>query len=529
MIRKSARLMKIRVDNVSMMLNLLVLPKVSVFRKLIYYWQLRMFNPSHRLILSMYYASRYPVSWIVASALRWGIRFTFIYAIYIVYKNSKVMVKSFTVSSKTGARLKDLKGIDEYLDELNGILDFLKRPKSYVSNGGRPPRGILLTGPPGCGKTHIARALADESDRVFYYASASDFATPDMGKGPELIRTLFKDARKNRKGSIIFIDELDSIGTRTLYANAPNDVVNTLLAEMDGFENNQQVFVIGSTNREHAIDDALKRPGRFDLKITIDLPYREGRKQIFDFYLSKISHGEVDSEKLAEQSFGLSGAHLKNIVNLSIIKAVQTGKDKASQEDLEAALEKTKIGYRSLEPLSKDQRKKAAYREASKLVMGITQPYMPRIEKTVIAAIGDQRIGDTMVFSRPSETSINKREVLANVLFYLAPLAIEELIFGANEQSMYAAVDKEKAHDYLDKYVSKYSMDDGFSYVSGESSDFSWKLADKVEWRTNQLLLQSYSKVKDILASNVDLVRKVAAELEDKEVLYFKDAKALIG
>jgi len=261
---------------------------------------------------------------------------------------------------KQNVFFKDIKGIDEFREELEEIVDYLKNSTKYIEKGADLPKGVLLSGPPGTGKTMLAKALANEANCSFFFASGSEFDEVYVGLGAQRVRDLFKEAKKNAP-AIIFIDEIDTVaGKRSANRAHINNTVNQILTEMDGFHSRDNVIVIGATNLAESIDSAFKRPGRFDKIINVSLPDVKGREEIIDLYLSKIkASDEVSPSTLARRTSGFSGAELKNLVNLSILNALKRDRTVATPEDFDFAYDRVIMGIGKDKALGTAEEKRA--------------------------------------------------------------------------------------------------------------------------------------------------------------------------
>ena len=280
--------------------------------------------------------------------------------------------QQFKPQKNITTKFSDVLGIDEFKEELEDIVDYLKNPEKYQDLGAYIPKGILMVGEPGTGKTLLARALAGEAECSFFYACGSEFDQIFVGSGAKGIRELFKAAREN-KPSMIFIDEIDSLANSRFAAKqmeGSNSTLNQILTELDGFRENEQIIIIGATNSEKTIDPAIKRPGRFDKTLQIPLPDVKGREQIIKHYLAKVKHDpKISIEDLAKKTSNYTGAELKNLINLSVIKAVRSGKKAATDDDLDFAVNRILMGVRRKTlSVTDEERYRAAIYESAKAV-----------------------------------------------------------------------------------------------------------------------------------------------------------------
>lgn len=435
---------------------------------------------------------------------------------------------AFPYRKRTGVAFADLRGIDEFRQELEDVVFFLKNRAKFTAAGVRLPKGILLVGPPGCGKTQIARALADEAGVRFFQTSASVFIAPTPGQGQRAIKNLFRTARASSP-CIVFIDEVDSLGTRKTYANAPNDVVNTLLAEMDGFASNDGVLVIAATNREQALDDALKRAGRFDLTINIPLPRLEGRRQIFELYASRVRHAALDLDRMARLSAGLSGAEIQNVVNLAVVAAVREGRAAATQADLERSFEKARLGIRSRAPLSEQQKLQAAYREAAKAVLSLADARMPQPSKLVLSRFEARVVGGSLTAEHADRLGYQKREMLAHIDYFLAPKAVESIVSPRGEHSVYALADFDRAKQFVRSFLERSGMDAGFSLVVESRARLTPQFVAELDRRAQELVQERMESVAQKLLRSRATVDLVAQSLVAKEELSAEELREIVG
>lgn len=298
-----------------------------------------------------------------------------------VYNNDIQPVKDVDV------KFSDVIGIDEFKYEFEEIVDFLKNPEKYKNAGANIPKGILLVGSPGCGKTLMAKALAGESNCSFFYKSGAEFEEVYVGVGARRIRDLFKAAKKHAP-SIIFIDEIDSLaGQRGMYETSENrQCINQMLAEMDGFRKNDSVIVIGATNLEQSLDPAVKRSGRFDKIVRIPLPDIRGREQILGHFSEKIQMVDVNLRMQARRTIGFTGADLKNFINTAILNGVRNGRDHANGEDFDFAYDRIKMGVRRAGLLADDYEKRATaiHEVGHALVCELTEGAMPLYKVTIL-------------------------------------------------------------------------------------------------------------------------------------------------
>ena len=394
---------------------------------------------------------------------------------------------------------KDVAGIDEVKEELEEIIDFLQNPQKYVEFGVRMPKGVLLVGPPGVGKTLIAKAVAGEAGVPFFYQSGSAFVQIYVGMGAKRVRELFAKA-KEMAPSIIFIDEIDAVGkARGGMRNDEREAtLNQLLTEMDGFENSQGVIVIGATNKIEVLDEALLRPGRFDRRIFISLPNKEERKKILEIYLQKIPHS-VDVEQLAQMSVGFSGAALASLVNEAALAALKKRKSKVGLEDFEEVKDKVLFGKKKILVFSEKEKEIQSIYQAAKALAA----FWYGIDFEKISLIGTR-------LKEVDKEIVSRSDYLAKIKVYLAGYVALDLFFG--EKFSNAAADLHQAKELAEEMVYRYGM--------GES--LFAQNADAVH-----ILQEAQDELKKYLSSHQQLLKKMAAFLRQQESITKEDIQGL--
>lgn len=418
----------------------------------------------------------------------------------------------------------DIAGIENAKDDLMDVIDFLKNKENYVKMGARIPKGILLVGPPGTGKTLLSKAVAGEANVPFISCSGSEFIELYVGTGAARIRELFKKA-KEKKPCIIFIDEIDAIGKkRATSPNTSNDekdqTLNQLLTEMDGFEENKGIIIMGATNRVELLDDALLRPGRFDRKIHVELPNLNARKDILSLYFkNKPIATNVDIQKLAKLTIGFSGAELENLCNETAIYAVRNKKEELTQDLFEHIYDKLTLGPESRNNrITEAKQKVLAYHEAGHVLAGILLGEFDTFRKVSIAPRGD---AGGITFFEPSEDrddlGLYSREYLHNqIIVLLAGRAAEQITFGTKNITTGASSDIERATQLAIQMVAKF----GFNETIGPINAYETNLYDKdVASEVQYLIENAYNQACDLLRKYESYLIKLSTLLIEKETI----------
>uniref|UniRef100_A0A672J9T3 ATP-dependent zinc metalloprotease YME1L1 n=1 Tax=Salarias fasciatus TaxID=181472 RepID=A0A672J9T3_SALFA len=421
-----------------------------------------------------------------------------------------------------------VKGVEEAKNELQDVVEFLKNPQKFTVLGGKLPKGILLVGPPGTGKTLLARAVAGEADVPFYYASGSEFDEMFVGVGASRIRNLFKEAKANAP-CVIFIDELDSVGGKRIESPMhpySRQTINQLLAEMDGFKPNEGVIVIGATNFAEALDNALVRPGRFDMQVTVPRPDVKGRTEILNWYLSKI---KVDPEIIARGTVGFSGAELENLVNQAALKAAVDGKEMVTMKDLEFAKDKILMGpeRRSVE-IDKKNKTITAYHESGHAIVAYyTKDAMP-INKATIMPRGPT-LGHVSMLPENDRWSETRAQLLAQMDVSMGGRVAEELIFGDDYITTGASSDFDGATKIAKMMVTRFGMSDKLGVMTyGDVSKQSPETQAAIEQEVRALLKDSYDRAKNILKTYSKEHKKLADALLTYETLDAKEIQMVL-
>ncbi|KAM9839232.1 ATP-dependent zinc metalloprotease YME1L1-like isoform 2-T2 [Aulostomus maculatus] len=425
-----------------------------------------------------------------------------------------------------------VKGVEEAKNELQEVVEFLKNPQKFTVLGGKLPKGILLVGPPGTGKTLLARAVSGEADVPFYYASGSEFDEMFVGIGASRIRNLFKEAKANAP-CVIFIDELDSVGGKRIESPMhpySRQTINQLLAEMDGFKPNEGVIVIGATNFAEALDNALVRPGRFDMQVTVPRPDVKGRTEILNWYLSKIKvDSAVEAEIIARGTVGFSGAELENLVNQAALKAAVDGKEMVTMKELEFAKDKILMGpeRRSVE-IDKKNKTITAYHESGHAIVAYyTKDAMP-INKATIMPRGPT-LGHVSLLPENDRWSETRAQLLAQMDVSMGGRVAEELIFGDDQITTGASSDFDGATKIAKMMVTRFGMSDKLGVMTyGDLSKQSPETQAAIEQEVRALLKDSYERAKNILKTYSKEHEKLADALLRHETLDAKEIQMVL-
>ena len=430
----------------------------------------------------------------------------------------------------------DVAGIDEAKAELEEVIEFLREPKKFTRLGGRIPKGLLLVGQPGTGKTLLARAIAGEAEVPFLSISGSDFVEMFVGVGASRVRDLFDQGKKNAP-CIIFIDEIDAVGRhRGAGLGGGHDereqTLNQLLVEMDGFESNEGVILVSATNRPDVLDPALLRPGRFDRQVVVPLPDVKGREKILEVHTRKTPLADdIDFAVIARGTPGFSGADIENLVNESVLYAARYGKDKVTMSDFEFAKDKVMMGAeRKSMVISIEERKNTAYHESGHALVARLLPGSDPIHKVTIIPRG-MALGLTQQLPVDEKHTYPKQYLLNNITILLGGRAAEELIL--NEFTTGSGNDIERATNLARKMVCEWGMSDAMgplSYGKKEEQiflgrefathkDYSEETAQRIDKEVTRLVSESYEKAKKLLSDHIDILNRIAAGLLEKEVL----------
>ncbi|MGQ9672804.1 MAG: ATP-dependent zinc metalloprotease FtsH [Candidatus Aminicenantales bacterium] len=440
---------------------------------------------------------------------------------------------------------KDVAGVEEAKEELKEIIDFLKDPQKFQRLGGRIPKGVLLVGAPGTGKTLLARAVAGEADVPFFSISGSDFVEMFVGVGASRVRDLFDQGKKHAP-CLIFIDEIDAVGRqRGAGLGGGHDereqTLNQLLVEMDGFDSNEGIILIAATNRPDILDSALLRPGRFDRRIVVNMPDVKGREEILRVHVRKIPlDKDVDLKLLARSTPGFSGADLSNLVNEAALLAARNGQDRVTMKDLEAAKDKVLMGVERKSMIISDEEKKStAYHEAGHALVAALIPEADPIHKVTIIPRG-LALGVTQQLPLDDRYTYSKDYLEAQLSVLLAGRVAETLLLGKTTTG--AASDFEKATEIARKMVCQWGMSDLGPLTFGERDDliflgrdlamnknFSERTAELIDEEVKKIITKSYNRAKELLEKNRSKLVKIAKALLEKEILDSDEIEKIAG
>ena len=442
--------------------------------------------------------------------------------------NAKIYVKS-----SEGIKFSDVAGEDEAKESLKEIVDYLHDPQKYREIGAAMPKGILLVGPPGTGKTMLAKAVAGEANVPFFSMSGSEFVEMFVGMGASKVRDLFKQA-KEKAPCIVFIDEIDAIGKKRDGQIGGNDereqTLNQLLTEMDGFEGNTGVIILAATNRPESLDPALTRPGRFDRRVPVELPDLQGREAILRVHAKKIKVAEdVDYGKIARMASGASGAELANIVNEAALRAVRSGRRYATQSDLEESIEAVIAGYQKKNAILTDREKwTVAYHETGHALVAAMQTHSEPVQKITIIPRTSGALGYTMQVDEGNHYLLTKEEIENKIATYTGGRAAEEVVFGT--VSTGASNDIEQATKLARAMITRYGMSRDFDmvametvtnqYLGGDSSlACSMETQTEIDRQVVEVVKCQHEKAASILLENREKLDELAKYLYEKETI----------
>lgn len=443
--------------------------------------------------------------------------------------NAKIFVKP-----TNGIKFADVAGEDEAKDSLQEVVEYLHNPTKYRDIGAKMPKGILLVGPPGTGKTMLAKAVAGESEVPFFSISGSEFVEMFVGMGAAKVRDLFKQA-KEKAPCIVFIDEIDAIGKKrgggALGGNDEREqTLNQLLTEMDGFEDNAGVIILAATNRPESLDPALTRPGRFDRQVPVTLPDLQGRVAILKVHAAKIKTAPaIDYDKVARMASGASGAELANIVNEAALRAVRDHRPYATQEDMEESIEVVIAGYQKKHAILTDKEKCiVSYHEIGHALVAALQSHTAPVQKITIIPRTSGALGYTMQVDQGNHYLMNKEEMLNQIATLTGGRAAEEVVFGTSTNG--ASNDIEKATRLARAMITRYGMSDEFGMVAMENVTNQYLGGDttlacspetqaRIDKAVSDLIKAQHEKARKILVEHRSKLDELAKYLYEKETI----------
>lgn len=447
------------------------------------------------------------------------------------------------VESTEGIRFSDVAGEDEAKENLQEIVEYLHNPHKYEEIGASMPKGVLLVGPPGTGKTMLAKAVAGEAKVPFFSMSGSEFVEMFVGMGASKVRDLFNQA-KEKAPCIVFIDEIDAIGKKRDGNFAGNDereqTLNQLLTEMDGFEGNSGVIILAATNRPESLDPALTRPGRFDRRVPVELPDLKGREEILKVHAKKIKlAGDIDFTQIARMASGASGAELANIVNEAALRAVRAGRKRVIQADLEESIEVVIAGYQKKNAILTDKEKWAvATHEIGHAIVAALQTDSAPVQKITIIPRTSGALGYTMQVDEGNHYLMTKSELENKIATLTGGRAAEEVILGI--VSTGAANDIEQATKIARAMITRYGMSPDFDmvametvtnqYLGGDTSlACSAETQSKIDQQVVALVKKQHEKATRILMENREKLHELSIYLYDKETITGEDFMAILN
>ncbi len=453
--------------------------------------------------------------------------------------NARVYVKS-----SDGIKFDDVEGVDEAEENLQEIVDYLHDPGKYREIGASMPKGVLLVGPPGTGKTMLAKAVAGEAEVPFFSMSGSEFVEMFVGMGASKVRDLFRQA-KEKAPCIVFIDEIDAIGQKRNSGNlGGNDereqTLNQLLTEMDGFEGNSGVIILAATNRPESLDPALTRPGRFDRRVPVDLPDLKGREAILKVHAAKVkTEDNIDYLAIARMASGASGAELANIVNEAALRAVRDGRSAASQSDFEESIEVVIAGYEKKNSILTDHEKKVvAYHEIGHALVAAMQTHSAPVQKITIVPRPSGALGYTLQVDEGDHYLMTKEELENKIATLTGGRAAEEIAFGSVTTG--ASNDIEQATKIARAMITRFGMSEDFDMVAMENVQNQYLGGDtalscsaetqaKIDEKVVELVRKQHEKAKKILSENRGKLDELAAHLYEKETITGEEFMSILG
>ena len=453
---------------------------------------------------------------------------------------------------KAKVTFKDVAGVDEAKEELQEVIEFLKDPKKFQRLGGKMPKGVLLMGPPGCGKTLLAKAVSGEAEVPFFNISGSDFVEMFVGVGAARVRDLFEQAKKSAKiggkGAIIFMDEIDAVGRQRFAGiggghDEREQTLNALLVEMDGFSTKIGIILIAATNRPDVLDPALLRPGRFDRQIVIDRPDINGREAILKVHSKDVKMDQdADLTAIAKQTPGFSGADLANLINEAALLAARRGKNTVTSSELQESIERVMAGpQRKSRVISKQEKRIVAYHESGHALTRLLMPSTEELHKVSIIPRGTSALGYTMEMPVEDRYIVSKTELVSRLIVLLGGRASEEIIF--NEITTGAHNDLQVATETARRMVCEFGMSENLGHLTfgrknhqvflgrdiTEERNYSDQTAQLIDKEVRSIVDSAYNHARDLLKENKERLIKLADVLLEKEVLSAQEARKAAG
>lgn len=452
-----------------------------------------------------------------------------------------------SIDKNVKVKFEDVAGIDEAKKELEEVVDFLKNPQKYTALGAKIPRGVLLVGAPGTGKTLIAKAVAGEADVPFFSISGSDFVEMFVGVGASRVRDLFEQAKKH-PSSIVFIDEIDAVGRqRGAGMGGGHDereqTLNQLLVEMDGFDGTTGIIIIAATNRPDILDNALLRPGRFDRQVYIDKPDILGREQILEVHAKgKPLAPDVELKTIAKRTPGFTGADLSNLLNEAALLAAREEKTQIEMPDMEEAIDKIIAGpEKKTRIISEEEKENTAYHEVGHALLSKFLKHGDPLHKVSIIPRG-MALGITMTLPEKDHLSYKKNQLLDRIAMLLGGRIAEEMFFGPDEITTGASNDIERATDLARKMVTTFGMSDKLGHIAygkkneqvfmgrdfGAERNYSEEVASLIDKEIKTIIQERYDIAKQIIEENKDMVESIVKVLLEKETLDAKEFEVIM-
>ena len=468
-----------------------------------------------------------------------------------IWSFGKARIRPNTINKKR-VTFADVAGVDEAKEELTEVIDFLKDPQKFRKLGGRIPKGVLLVGPPGCGKTLLAKAVAGEASVPFYSISGSDFVEMFVGVGASRVRDLFEQAKKasrtSGKGCIVFIDEIDAVGRQRFAGiggghDEREQTLNQLLVEMDGFSTGENIIVMAATNRPDVLDPALLRPGRFDRHIVVDRPDIKGREEILKVHVRNIKIAQdVDLASIARQTSGFSGADLENLCNEAALLAARRNKEFVGKEELEESIERVMAGpQRKSRIIPKKEKKIVAIHESGHALLSVLLPEVDPLHKVSIIPRGVGALGYTMQLPLEDRYIISKKELFSRICVLLGGRASEWLLLGVITSG--AANDLEVATSIARRMVTEFGMSNKLGNVAlgrkagpvflgkdlVEHKDYSEETSRLIDEEIKAIVEDAYKHAVSVLRANLGKLKKLSNELLEREILTAEEVKSIIN